>query len=79
MELASYPSLFVVQTVQVDNFTLMTTMCPPGYVLADAGLETRKGFLTCECDFNNPDILECIGKSILLEVNLCRGQLILSA
>lgn len=41
--------------------------CPPGYVLAQAPLESD--YETCSCNSNNDLILQCEGRNILIEVS----------
>ncbi len=57
------PLLF--QVVRTDRFNLSIRDCPPGYVLSSVA----QGFVTCDCDFDNPNILDCEGKTILLAVS----------
>ena len=47
-------------------FRMISLECPPGYVLAEAPLET--GYETCSCNSNNDLILQCKGRNILIEV-----------
>ncbi len=54
------------QVVRTDSFNLIIRDCPPGYVLSSVA----QGFVTCECDFDNPNIVDCEGKTILLAVRL---------
>ena len=49
-------------------FTMVSTSCPPGYVLSAAPLQGTK-YTTCECDNNNSNIVDCSGRSIILKVS----------
>ncbi len=58
------------QSVRADHFRLMITKCPAGYVLVNADLDMKEDFLVCECDYDNPDVVDCDGTTILLPVSL---------
>ncbi len=53
------------QVVRSDRVSVSIHDCPPGYVLSSVA----QGFVTCECDFDNPNIVDCEGKTILLAVS----------
>ena len=48
---------------------MVSTSCPPGYVLSAAPLQGTK-YTTCECDDNNSNIVDCSGRSIILKVRM---------
>ncbi len=52
------------QLVRSDRFNLSVRDCPPGYVQSSLA----QGFVTCKCDFDNPNIFDCEGETILLAV-----------
>ena len=51
-----------------DSFTVVSTSCPPGYVLSAAPLQGNMS-TTCACDNNDSSILGCNGRSIILKVS----------
>ena len=56
-----------------DSFTLMSTSCPPGYVLSAAPLHNM--YNTCECDSQNSDIMDCNQHRIILRVSFVLLQI----
>ena len=59
--------LLISQLVQMDTFDVITTDCPPGWILSTAQLE---GYTTCICNFDNSDVVACNERNILLMVSL---------
>ena len=57
---------------------MVSTSCPPGYVLSAAPLQGNM-YTTCECDYQNPNILDCNGHSITLRVSRLHLMLALSS
>ena len=48
---------------------MVSTSCPPGYVLSAAPLQDNM-YTTCECDDNNSNILDCSERGIILKVRM---------
>ena len=69
------PSLPYQEPIQ-DTFTVVSTSCPPGYVLSAAPLQGNM-YTTCTCDNNNPNIVNCSGDSIILKVSRLYTQVAL--
>jgi len=57
-----------------DSFTLMSTSCPPGYVLSAAPLQSNM-YNTCECDNQNSNIMDCNQHRIILRVSFVLLQI----
>lgn len=49
---------------------MVTARCPPGYMLS-AVLQAKMTMSStkCQCDYENPDIVDCNGHRIVLKVS----------
>ena len=56
----------VLQAGTMTSFQVATFGCPPGYILAPASVSD---YFTCNCDFDNPDIVNCDDRDIILDVS----------
>jgi len=56
---------------------MVSTSCPPGYVLSAAPLQDTL-YTTCKCDDQNTNILDCSGHMIILRVSMLYTSILLA-
>ena len=62
-----YTKTFFYMQVSPAMFLPSSVSCPPGHVLSPAPIQPNL-YTSCQCNQDNPDVLECDGRRIVLQV-----------